>query len=68
MKMNIIFDDRSAIKAKCKDSDVRSDKWPAVVIDGIYMKMKRQMKVLVRISCANVIRRDIVRQGGEGTR
>lgn len=48
--MGVIFDERSTMKAKCEDRNVRYDEWPDVVMDGISVKMQKQKKGSVWIT------------------
>lgn len=51
MVRSVIGDERCPTKAKCIDRDVRGNKWPDVIMDGIPVKLKRHKKESVRVSC-----------------
>lgn len=48
IKMNFVYDERSAKKSMCKNRDVRNDECAYAVMEGIFVKTQRQKKDSVR--------------------
>lgn len=53
LKTNVIFDDQSAMKEKCKDSDIKLKEWSDVAINSL--PVRTEIKRKSNEYCAHVI-------------